>query len=334
MTNIRIPAMIYAVSSLLGGCAGIAEDIAATSAEVGVGCPELGCNLNAASLGDGLFFHELHPLGLTNTVGVRYEGFMSASGVPLQLHVGGHELRGITPSGSVYSGSDLINARIFLSKDGHHYIVRIDRIEMVTFWVGDPGQVPAYTFRYTKPSEPNREASVCTTTDTEGAVPTTVALVFTGDRYNAVRKTVTDKADGWFNVACAGSAMAKLHLLRHTTAGGAPPVYNTNVSQRQAMLKMLTSDVCGTGRSFTVDGENVHYTDQRDWHPLPSVTGTTESIWTDHGAICLDEPRRLLEDGPDVAREIAKECRRVLPSCAAIEPSWKSHGYGYTKNPI
>jgi hypothetical protein len=334
--TMRIPAvMIHAMAMVLGACAATVDDdelVSTTEQAAGVGCPELGCMLNAASLGDGLFFHELHPLGYPNTVGVQLERFESGTGAPLQLQVVGHELFGIDPGGSARHGSDLVNARFILSKDGATYVVRIAAIDRTSFWVGDTGQVPIYTFVYTRPSEPNRERAVCTTRDTEHGVPTTVALVFTGDRYDAVRKTVTDGAAGWFNVACAGSAMAKMHLLRHTAAGQAPG-YTTTVYQRQAMLKMLTDDVCGTGRSFTVDGEDVKYTDRRGWHPLPSVTGTTESIWTDRGAICLDEPRRQLEDGPGVAAAIAAECGRVLPSCAAIEATWQLFGYGYTKNP-
>jgi hypothetical protein len=333
MMTIRMSAMVICTLWVLGACAELSDDVEQVSGEVGVGCPELGCNLNAASLGDGLYFHELHPDGHANTAGVRFVSFESSRGVPLKLHVHRDQLRGIDPAGYVYQGVELRDARIYLASGSEQYLVRIAAVDYVGFWVGHPDEVPIYRFVYSKLSGSEREESVCTTKDVEQAVPTTAAFVFIGDRYRAVNKTVTDVTDGWFNVACAGSAMAKLHLLRHTKAGESLPAFTTTVPQRQTMLKMLTADVCGTGQSFTVDGEDVHYTDRGGWHPLPTLNGTTESIWTENGAICLDEPRRLLEEGGDVARRIDRECRRKLPSCAAIESSWTGFGYGYTKNP-
>jgi hypothetical protein len=340
MMTIRRSAGVCTLVAMLGACAELADNVEQVSSEVGVGCPELGCNLNAASLGDGLYFHELHPAGLPNSAGVRFVRFESSRGVPLTLQVFRDRLRGIDPNGVVYQGTGLVDARIHLARETERYVVRIADVDTdsVQFWVF-PHAVPIYSFVYTKLSatdpEHRQEQPVCTTNDVEEAVPTTAAFVFIGDRYNAVNKTVTDVTGGWFNVACAGSAMAKLHLLRHTRAGELPPVYTTTVPQRQAMLKMLTADVCGTGLSFTVDGENVHYTDQRGWHPLPALTGTTESIWTENGAICLDEPRREREEGREVRDRIERECPgRRLPSCAAMESSWTSVGYGYTRNPL
>jgi hypothetical protein len=186
----------------------------------------------------------------------------------------------------------------------------------------------------------------------------TLALVFTGDRYDANKKTVTAGKSDWFNVACAGSAIAKMHLLRHTTAGAAGGL-QTTVDQRQAMLKMLTDDICGTGYSFTKDGEDVYYTDVRDWHP-PVPAGSTlptnarvEAIWSKDGAICLDEPRRYVEN-PLVVDAIKQECQKTklppacstpgatkvgLPGLPPGQPAydlqnWKSaNAYGISANP-
>jgi hypothetical protein len=332
--SIRVAVAAISLGAL-GACVGVAgEDESLGTTEQAVGCPELGCNLNAASLGDGLFFHELHPLGLPNTVGVSLVLFESSRGVRLKPHVVQDQLLGIDAAGAVYAGYELLDARIHLAKGTERIIVRISRVEWVGFWVGAANQVPVYTFMYTRPSTPNRELNVCTTTETEHAVPTTAALVFTGDRYDAVHKTVSDRTNGFFNVACAGSAMAKMHLLRHTAAGQ-DATHTTSLKDRTAMLKMLTADVCGTGRSFTRDGEAVFYTDWRNWHPFqPGLLGKYESIWTDTGAICLDEPRREREDGPTVAHDIALECGLVLPSCAPLVGSWTTVGYGLTRNPL
>jgi ADYC domain len=62
-----------------------------------------------------------------------------------------------------------------------------------------------------------------------------------------------------------------MHLMRHTNAGALTAdghiAYPTTTAQRQAMLKMLTADYCGTGRSFTVDGQALKYGDSGVWYP-------------------------------------------------------------------
>lgn len=79
--RLRMPVAAIA----LAACAGTAERENTSSKAAAVGCPELGCNLNAASLGDGLYFHELEIAHAANTVGVRYDRFESPSGAPLAL---------------------------------------------------------------------------------------------------------------------------------------------------------------------------------------------------------------------------------------------------------
>ena len=51
------------------------------------------------------------------------------------------------------------------------------------------------------------------------------AITFEGDHYDAEHKRVTGTKfkDGWFNFACAGTAVAKMHMLRHTRAGSIVP---------------------------------------------------------------------------------------------------------------
>src|SRR5262249_31439197 len=112
------------------------------------------------------------------------------------------------------------------------------------------------------------------------------AIAFAGDRYDPVQKIVTDTVRGtqWFNLACAGTATAKVHLVRHTNAGawspstwhpgvditspGAP--YHTAPQLRQAMLKMFAADYCGSGFPFTVDGQPLLYDDTNPAYTPPA----------------------------------------------------------------
>src|SRR5262249_51460803 len=149
------------------------------------------------------------------------------------------------------------------------------------------------------------------------------ALVFQWDRYDAVHKTVTETApdDPWFNLACAATAPAKMHLMRHTRAGSyletGELAYDTSTLKRQAMLKMFTADYCGAGQSFTADGTPLVYRDANHWFPAYSYA-EQEALWSPDGAICLDNPRRFSR--PD----IEDACGRAFPTCPDFRgtPSW------------
>src|SRR5262249_28907117 len=94
-----------------------------------------------------------------------------------------------------------------------------------------------------------------------------MAVIFRGDRYRERTKEVIvpPATDPWFNVACAGTSVAKMHLMRHTDASNPSGLYNTTRVQRQALLKMLAGDYCGKGKPFTVDGHPLLYSYDKSW---------------------------------------------------------------------
>lgn len=334
-------------------------------------CGEWLCQTNAASVGDGLYFYELDASGAApNDQGVWYRSFTAPDGGKLTLDVQGSELRGTRGTGPdqyLFLRQNLVGATMILERDSQRYEVKIAAAGQVRFWVGPELEcAPTYTFEYRKlPKEGPGEGpfhSMCSGLDLgeewdRPGITSTLALVFAGDQYDARKKTVAPpRAGAWFNVACAGSALAKMHLLRHTEAGSYnstyqvdPPngpvrgPYVTTFDQRQAMFKMLTDDICGTGRSFTMDGEPVFYADVRQWHPLDFSgrvprNGRLEALWDRYGAICLDEARRFAED-KNIVQEIAKECRRPLASCGYNWSDWpnppagRRQPYGISVNP-
>jgi hypothetical protein len=168
------------------------------------------------------------------------------------------------------------------------------------------------------------------------------AIVFAGDHYDVDKKTVSKipEASGWFNLACTGTASYKMHMLRHTEAGsitlnGVPR--DTTLQQRTAMLKAITADYCGDGRSWTGDGTKLYWTDARGWYQWPSanILGEPESrgieaIWGPDGALCLNTPRRLPEapppqatkcDIPAVQRQTVEQiCRGTKRAFTASPP--------------
>jgi hypothetical protein len=315
---------------------------------IGTDCSLWSCNSNSATV-DALPFHDLDLSGREpNDAGLYYVGFeMPGPKRGVELVVKRDRLIAIDAQGVEYTGAQLIGSYLRMKNDRSEFAVRIADVGSTTFWVGR-GRVPTYTFEFAAvpggaPPGDNKEfVHVCGTNPPYDGPPDpewrgidrAVALVFEGDRYDARRKTVSDDVGAWFNIACAGSAPAKMHLLRHTAAGRTAR-YDTRVRDRQAMLKMITDDICGTGLSFTRDGEIVSYMDRGRWHPFDLATvGTLESIWTEDGAVCLDEPRRAAEDA-SVWGQISAECAPP-PLCKDVVADvvdWDHVGYGISANP-
>jgi hypothetical protein len=329
-----------------------------SSAAVVTNCPVWGCPNNAASMGERLVFHEVDSCGReVNDAGIKMLGFR-LEGIDMRVQVLGDELFAIdTSTATRFSGGQLVGGILKLQSTatGEYFDVAISDVGQTAFWVDPSRPVPTYTFKYRLGQRPpqypelgDREGftELCAgqnlDPESQQMPDHQLALVFGHDRYDARAKTVAlTGGECWINIACAGSAVAKMHLLRHTEAGS-DAKHTTDVAQRQAMLKTITDDICGTGRTFTQDGEDVYYEDVRAWHPLPAKLGRVEAVWDQNGAVCLDEPRRARED-PDVRLHIASECssrwgNRKLPSCRAMRldaTTWRSNPahYAISVNP-
>jgi len=136
-------------------------------------------------------------------------------------------------------------------------------------------------------------------------------VLFEGDRIDAIKIDVYDQDPNWFNIGCAGHALAKLHLSGHTqgamkdTTGVAPNAYETKENHRTTYLKMISGDYCGDGRPFTIPGMPLNWADDDtydtgvagDWMNFASDNGLTpnnleiEARWDENGATCLNTPR-------------------------------------------
>lgn len=197
---------------------------------------------------------------------------------------------------------------------GVAHTILIASVGTVTMSVGNPDKVPIYRMTYTNAAQPVPQP-LCTSSPNE-------AINFSGDRYDATTKTVIatgEETRGWINIACQGTALAKLYLARHTEVSQRVA---TTRAERQAMLKMLTGDVCGDGTAFTVQGQPLLWKDEKHVTTFAAAPASIEAVWSDTGAVCLDKPRR-----PELAAAIAEHCGR-LPRCSA-----KTRGYVTSGNP-
>jgi hypothetical protein len=327
-------------------------------------CPEWGCGTNSPTVGDGFVFDELDSSGAP--VGPHHIKISNPTlgGQPVQLNVERHFLSAKDDKGVTYDLRGLIGTTFTLNavtgsgESSSYELVIADVVyddstlpngvphnSVLHFWAGVSEPVPYYRIVVLPlPGDNSKPKSICkASSEPLWEAVTDYAIAFSGDHYDASAKTVTSTGEGssLFNLACAGAAPAKMHLMRHTDAGSyvaAPDRfhprqdYPTKIAQRQAMLKMFTADYCGTGRSFTVDGQPLSYGDRKHWYlDTPTILSggvlapsgsTMEALWNETGAVCLDMPRPALVPMdpimPVSRREVEGECRcggHSLPPC-------------------
>jgi len=267
------------------------------SSEIGWNSPVI----DGAKIG-GTVFHEL---SLSGTAGLR----LTTPSVLIAAARAQREQGGSRDAAAALIGksADVIDAA------GDRYRIRIAGIAGTRFWAGAKAPVTTYIMTVSSEADPTPRP-LCTGARNE-------AILFTGDRYDAATKSVSATgaaAEGWINVACDGTAPAKLYLTRHTDAS---QQLATTRSDRQAMLKMMTDDVYGDGVSFTVPGQPLLWSDAKGITTFSTTAHSVEGLWNEHGAVCLNEPRR-----PETAQAIEEHGTRP-PRCT--DEMLKTPGLGY-----
>jgi hypothetical protein len=310
------------------GCSGAGE--ATELGQIEFFCETVDCGGNSPVVA-GTPFHQLSKRGEYNDEGFRVVALRKGAST-YRLDVFRDRLRGLDKKGNVaLAGANLQNATIELEKGGEQFFVHILQAHTpMRFWIGEDDPIWTYRLAWSFDEVPSgRARDVCPLVapydDWLGAH--VEAMFFEGDLYDPQSKTVTaiwPDTGGWFNVACAGSAPAKLHATRHTWAGSDDD-HQSSLDHRQAMLKMYTADYCGTGKSFTTIGEELGWQNAGDWNApvphwqdaLPAEPVAYESVWSSTGALCLDIPR--LGDGGD-DDDIEAEIDDILAECGEAHP--------------
>jgi hypothetical protein len=349
--GVRSAALLGALA-LMGGCESdetIAEVMAGIGVEpIIVPCTTCGDNARVAEVE----FHELDssPTPRPNDQGLVIEGWQrDADHEKLTLKVEGDRLKALSNEGWL-EGQQLVDTTFTVAVDttgnpeaacaeAKHYYLHIrgydETSAFTAFWV-DPGQgrIPLYQFEWTAEGG-NDPIPLCERRDDGWGNVAGTAAIFTGDRYDLRTNTVTPRPldDPWFTVACFGSALYKLHALRHTTASGTSTRVTTG-PQRQAYLKMLSADYCGGVYQFTRTGFRLNYVDQQGFfpdgsglpedHPAKKPIKTVEAIWNENGPVCLNDPRLFTVDQ---IHRIDADCVLPPPCTAKQIVNWRRHGY-------
>jgi hypothetical protein len=121
----------------------------------------------------------------------------------------------------------------------------------------------------------------------------------------------------WFNIACVGTAIAKMRLLGYDPMGIGG---FTTREERQATLKMLTARY-RTERSYTSKGVPlrwIHYPSKEfEGTPAEWIPSRIESYWGKDGALCLTHRRTWRASGasPDWRRTLED----AMPEATAMD---------------
>ena len=308
---LRIPALAVVVLGV--GCvAGDVDEprVGAVQQDIG-GCDEFMCGTNSPQIAQFGFWElnlpsTLGAAGLPNNASMQVLGFVQNNVLYLPRVLRGRLTA--TRGATTLSGSALVGGYLYLANGSRTFELRVTAVGSVDSWAQPASGTPHVTletyqldwaefingvaerFQNMCTNPPSRENPDSLTMIGSLAFQT---LLFEGDRIDAAHKLDTSVDRSWFNLGCAGSALAKMALTGHTQAAWDAGTFNTTLTERTTMLKMLAADYCGDGTPFTVGGQPLNWEDDHGTMKLLSAPAqlVPESRWNETGAVCLDKPR-------------------------------------------
>jgi hypothetical protein len=330
----RLPVLTLGLTlGLLPSCAVDLETIGALGqAEV---CPMDECGANSPYMVTGEFVGELHlyagqSTGQINSHGGQVTGFTAPDGSTDYVVKVEHGRISASRGATILEGAALIGGRIAITNtmDGNMVELRIHNHGQVLSWTTPDFPVDRYVLTNWDP-DVQMQMPICTEAvnleeDAAWSVLVSRELYSWGDK---VVLETGNNANGWFNLTCSGNSLYKMKMMGYDPDSTPANPFITGWQHRQATVKMLTADYCGTGTAFTADGTSLHWRNQAGWsHNNVPTSARFEAKWGPNGAVCLNEPRL----GMSYMQAIQDECASVgkmLPPCSGFSgPSeWDSH---------
>jgi hypothetical protein len=233
---------------------------------------------------------ELNLAGAVNDDGVGFSAALGPDGRKYRLTVKDGEFVAYSPGGPVAEGEKMVGWSLLVTING-----KADQVQILGYQAG-----PVSQYALAMRDGEGVMKNICPSFADSPSEPAST-LIF-GERYDFETKEVIAEQESWVNFACRGEALFKMKAM-----GYVPD--ETKAIHRQATLKMLTADYCGSGHSFTEDGtplimQNNEGTIGKD---AGELGGEVEALWNEYGALCLTTPRLASLD------EIAEHC--TLPVC-------------------
>jgi hypothetical protein len=145
--------------------------------------------------------------------------------------------------------------------------------------------------------------------DTRKANQEDLAIVFPGEvRGEDTQTLLGSMGQGWFNIACARDALAKLDLDNLAPHEQNPTANSDYDPKRTAALKMVTAYYCsranqpGNSARYTYEGNAIEWESKSldekwEYHGKPS-NPNIEAFWSSTGAVCLEHTRLYYKNPP------------------------------------
>lgn len=280
------------------------------------------CGFNSPRINDAPF-PELHLGGLANDAGVSLVGLRSPTSTEIyELKIEAHQaLAAYSGTMRVAHGAGLVGWQLVLDDNGTEVSGTIRAFSRATAsWATGNDSLTTYAISFPSPVTVGLDLNVCPTYVNDPNTP--VLTVIPGQTYDREAKLVGLIDSSWATFACADEAAYKAKRLGYAEVlgfdGTALPATR---AQQDATLKMITADYCGKGKSFTEPNTPVYWENTALTVPMgppANERDTIEAIWTDYGALCLDNPRI-----PGMLAKIQADCE--LPSCDTIDLEEVSH---------
>ncbi|MEZ4400576.1 MAG: ADYC domain-containing protein [Kofleriaceae bacterium] len=291
-------------------------------------------------------FHELSPTSY-NSAGLKLDGLWKG-GVKYRPIVTGSTLSATRLGLPMLIGPSLVGSYLSVktmptaTSPAVEYQIHITAYHQTQpYWTGPATMVDTYELLYNKAGGPSSLTTLCENPPNRSAPDGSTwaapaeAILFAGDRYSDAKQITAStyaQSGDWFNIGCAGGALAKMHLNRFTTAsqlGG----LSTTRAERQDVLSMYTGNVCGTGVSYTVPATPLTWESRNGLRTLAPYT-SVEAIWSGGRAICMDT-WRLEATHPTLVTQMRDECEQAglkLEPCGDLA-SWRARGTVLSANP-
>lgn len=236
---------------------------------------------------NGATLHEFSLDGTVNSDGLRILGAEFPGLDAFNVIVDGttEQWVGLDPKNGQpkYVGAAMQGARLLLETPNGNISLEIVDVDVnVPSW-GNSGRLET-AYRVLYKDADGQIASLCPSLAIEDQWFT---LIY-GETYDTTN-TVNPGQNAWVTLACVGQAAAKMKMLGYGPNG---PRAST-VADRQATLRMITADYCGTGHSFTTSGVPVAWRDGAFTVEPPFEETELEAKWGPDGALCLNTPRHV-----------------------------------------
>jgi hypothetical protein len=319
-----------------------------TTIQEASGCTnELLCGRSNSPEVDHLGVHDLFMNGAANENGFVITDFTKGT-THYTVSVKNGKLRGLDPAGNVaLSGAALVTSEIRLKnvRNTSEYVIRVLASDPVNYWAKVANitrQTEAYRIVWAVivNSNPGEFKPVCPSPVGDGN-PDLLGLdrfrvvMFEDDVIDRRSRRVVGKDPTRFNIGCAGTVQAKLHMVGYSEGAvnqtiGQPNPYTASLAQKTAFVKAMAADYCGTPTvALTILGMPLTFENPPSYSTRRSpLTAPTEAMWTENGAICINDPRGNVHPLADllalypngVKQEILNTCPARFVSCPAQPP--------------